>query len=88
LAFFARARLNIEFALCNSAMPVAASPVTWQVSNLVFGDGGTLAGTFSFDAATGACSSIDLSSTAGTTITSNRHCGRPPLQRQATNCLA
>jgi hypothetical protein len=54
-----------------------ASPVSWQVSNVVFDDGGTLAGTFIFDAATGAYSSIDLSSTAGTTITSNRHYGSP-----------
>jgi hypothetical protein len=65
------------FALCFSAMPAAASPVTWQVSNVDFDDGGTLAGTFIFDAATGAYSSIDLSSTAGTTITSNRHYGSP-----------
>jgi hypothetical protein len=65
------------FALCISAMPAAASPVTWQVSNVVFDDDGTLAGTFVFDAATGAYSSIDLASTAGTTITSNRHYGSP-----------
>jgi hypothetical protein len=65
------------FALCFSATPAAASPVTWQLSNVVFDDGGTLAGTFIFDAATGAYSTIDLSSTAGTTITSNRHYGIP-----------
>jgi hypothetical protein len=65
------------FALCISAVPALASPVTWQVSNVVFDDGGTLAGTFIFDAAIGAYSSIDISSTAGTTITSNRHYSSP-----------
>jgi hypothetical protein len=58
-------------------MPAAASPVIWQVSNVVFDVGGTLAGTLSFDAATGAISRFELSSTAGTTIMSNRHCGSP-----------
>jgi hypothetical protein len=66
-----------SLAFCISVMPAAASPVAWQVSNVVFDDGGTLAGTFIFDAATGAYSSIDLSSTAGTTITRNRHYGSP-----------
>jgi hypothetical protein len=65
------------FSLCIHAVPALAVPVTWQVSNVVFDDGGTLAGTFIFDAATGAYSSIDLSSTAGTTILSDRHYGSP-----------
>lgn len=65
------------FASCASVAPVVAAPVTWQVSNVVFDDGGTLAGTFIFDAALGQYSSIDLSSTAGTTITSNRHYSSP-----------
>jgi beta-glucanase (GH16 family) len=76
------------FVSCASVAPVVAAPLTWQVSNVVFDDGGTLAGTFIFDAATQQYSSIDLFSTAGTTITSNRHYGVGPakfvLPKQAT----
>jgi len=72
-------RIIAAAALVSSACvaSVFAEPISWKISNVVFDDGGTLAGTFIFDATTGQYSSINLFSTAGTTITSNRHYGSP-----------
>ena len=43
----------------------AASPVTWTLSNLTFGHGGTASGSFVYDATTNTFSSIDVTTTDG-----------------------
>jgi hypothetical protein len=45
--------------------PAQAAPVTWLVSGFGFDDGGTLSGSFVFDAAVGSYSDIHLTTTAG-----------------------
>lgn len=52
------------------AVTAAASgnPLTWTVSNAVFDDGGSLTGTFDYDADTGAVSNWNLVTTPGTTL--------------------
>jgi uncharacterized protein (TIGR03437 family) len=44
-------------------------PVTWTLSSAVFNDGGTLSGTFVFDADTGTVSNWNLATTTGSTLT-------------------
>jgi hypothetical protein len=46
-----------------------AAPVTWTVNSLMFDDGGTGSGTFSYDADTNTYSNIDILTTAGTAST-------------------
>jgi hypothetical protein len=56
VAFFAAAAVN-------------ATPVEWTIDSLVFDDGGTGSGTFTYDADTNAYSNIDIVTTAGTAST-------------------
>lgn len=54
--------------LACAALPLApaqAAPVTWLVSGFGFDDGGTLSGSFVFDAAVGKYSNIQLTTTTG-----------------------
>ena len=44
---------------------VCAAPVEWAIDSLVFDDGGTGSGTFTYDADTNMYSSIDIVTTAG-----------------------
>ena len=44
---------------------IHAAPVTWTIDSLLFDDGGTGSGTFSYDASTNAYSNIDILTTAG-----------------------
>ena len=52
------------FALLVS-MTTNAAPVIWTIDSLLFDDGGTGSGTFSYDASTNTYSNIDIITTAG-----------------------
>jgi hypothetical protein len=51
-------------------LPIAAkaSTISWTLSGVTFGDGGTASGTFSTDSATGNLLSFDITTTVGTTL--------------------
>jgi hypothetical protein len=49
-----------------AAAAVNATPVEWSIDALVFDDGGTGSGTFTYDADTNTYSNIDILTTAGT----------------------
>ena len=57
-------RLGIFIVLIYSGS-IQAAPVTWTVDSLLFDDGGTGSGTFSYDADTNTYSNINISTTAG-----------------------
>jgi PEP-CTERM motif len=48
------------------ALPASATPVVWTLSGVTFDDGGTAAGSFTYDAATGSFSSWSIGVTGGT----------------------
>jgi hypothetical protein len=50
-----------------------AAPVTWNLQNWTFDDGGTASGSFVFDASTGRYSSVSVLSTNGTVRTGARY---------------
>ena len=52
-------------ASCSLSMGSTASPILWHLNNVIFGDGGTAAGSFVYDAATNTFSSINITTTAG-----------------------
>jgi hypothetical protein len=56
--------LFLIFALSVS-LAANAAPVTWTIDSLLFDDGGTGSGTFSYDASTNAYSNIDILTIAG-----------------------
>jgi hypothetical protein len=60
--------LLIAMGLLAAPMEGNAVPVTWDVSGVTFNDLGTLSGSFTFDAATGLYSAVDLVSTPGSTF--------------------
>jgi hypothetical protein len=51
------------------AAPAQAAPVTWNLQNWTFDDGGTASGSFVFDASTGVYSDVSVLSTNGTVRT-------------------
>ena len=51
------------------SMTANAAPVIWTIDSLLFDDGGTGSGTFSYDASTNTYSNIDILTTAGTAST-------------------
>ena len=50
-----------------------ADPVEWTLQNIVFEDGGTLTGTFVFDADTQTVSNINLEASAGFNFSGNTY---------------
>jgi hypothetical protein len=52
-----------------SAVSAFSSPVTWTLGGVTFDDGGTASGSFVYDANTGLYSSINITTTTGTTRT-------------------
>src|SRR5262245_23815689 len=46
-----------------TAAPAVAAPVKWTLQNVVFADGGTATGSYSYDAATNAFSDINVVTT-------------------------
>lgn len=62
-------RNAIFLLLAALAVPAAsAAPITWSISG-TFSDGGTVSGSFTFDANTSTYSNIDITTTTGTTRT-------------------
>jgi hypothetical protein len=55
-----------------------AAPVTWNLQNWTFADGGTASGSFVFDASTGAYSNVSVLSTNGTVRTGASYVLRNP----------
>ena len=55
------------FIFLAGAIPGFSAPLTWNI-NGVFTGGGTLSGSFAFDAVTSAFSSISVVATAGGTV--------------------
>ena len=55
--------------LAVSALSVVGAPVTYTLSGVTFGDGGTASGSFAFDPVTLAYSSINITTTSGSTLT-------------------
>jgi len=51
----------------------SANPVTWTLQDWVFDDGGTASGSFVFDADTGVYSSINIITTAGSTLSGDSY---------------
>lgn len=63
----------VSMAIVLSAGTAGAAPLKWTLQNFVFDDGGTAAGSFEFDAATGAFSAIAVTTTAGSTRSGASH---------------
>jgi hypothetical protein len=53
----------------SASLAANAVPVTWTVDSLLFDDGGTGSGTFSYDADTNTYSNIDIVTTVGANFT-------------------
>jgi hypothetical protein len=56
---------SIALAMLAGALTANATPVTWAVTGVVMNDGGTVSGSFVFDATTDTYSAIDFVTTAG-----------------------
>jgi hypothetical protein len=51
----------------------SATPITWNLQNLSFSDGGTASGSFIFDADTNLYSSVNITTTAGSILGGNTY---------------
>jgi hypothetical protein len=58
--------LRLVAALTTLALAASATPITWNLVDVTFGDGSTASGRFVFDADTTTYSSINIVTTAGT----------------------
>ena len=54
-------------ACCLLSLSAFAAPVTWTLSPVSLGDGGTASGSYTYDAATNTFSGIDITTTGGST---------------------
>ena len=61
-----RALLALGILASSLAAPAGAVPIRWVFQDAVFDDGGTLVGSFVYDADTNVYSQIDIATTAGT----------------------
>lgn len=57
--------LALLFGACSAAV---ATPVLWTISGVTFDDGGTASGSFIYDADTNTYSSVNITTTAGTSL--------------------
>jgi hypothetical protein len=67
-------RCNALF-LTVSALSVVGAPVTRNLSGVTFGEGGTASGSFVFDSSTNTYSSINITTTSGSTLTGTTYNG-------------
>ena len=51
-----------------TAVPAQADPIHWALSGVTFDDGGTAIGSFNFDVDTGFLTTLDITTTAGTSL--------------------
>jgi len=68
---------RVKYAVCVSILSLLsvsanAVPVAWTLDNVVFADGSTASGSFTFDADTSTYSDLSIVTTPGTVITSAR----------------
>ncbi len=62
------------------AAPAHSTPVTWTLQNIVFGDGGTASGSFTYDADTNTYSAVDITTTAGSILGGATYVAQSPGQ--------
>ncbi len=55
------------------AAAACAGPILWTLQGVTFNDGGTASGSFMFDAGTGQYSSIDITTTSGSSLTGSTY---------------
>lgn len=68
MKFCTRILSGLFGALC-VAFAAQAAPLQWTLNDVTFDDGGTASGSFVYDAAADAYSSINITTTPGTTVT-------------------
>jgi len=69
------------------SLPAYAVPVVWSVDGLARADGGTVSGSFTYDADTDTYSAINLTTTAGSTLPGQTYAGFDPASSDATGLI-